>query len=180
MQTYLIFLQLFVKWVKTVLQKCGPYTAKNFKDEIIGGLKAHSHRAKAKEKANTVFGFCRFSFETAKSCIYLFMTDYESPGQGKGRKEGRSGGSRISQTGGANPPCGGVNLLFCPIFIKNCMKMKEFWPRGGCASLAPPLDLPMGRKPQATDPLHPGTNMNLLVGVWTINHLICPIIPSWV
>ena len=49
-----------------------------------------------------------------------------------------SGGSRISQTGGANPQGGGANLLFCPIFPKNCMKMKEFGPRGGGgASLAP-------------------------------------------
>ena len=29
------------------------------------------------------------------------------------------------------------------IFAENCMKMKEFGPRGGRASLAPPLDPPM-------------------------------------
>ena len=26
--------------------------------------------------------------------------------------------------GGANPPGGGANLLFCPILTENCMKMK--------------------------------------------------------
>ena len=42
--------------------------------------------------------------------------------------------------GGANPQGGGANLLFCPIFTENCMKMKEFGPGGGGrASLAPPL-----------------------------------------
>ena len=46
--------------------------------------------------------------------------------------------------GGANPQGGGANLLFCPNFPENCMKMKEFGPRGGGgASLAPPLDPPM-------------------------------------
>ena len=40
--------------------------------------------------------------------------------------------------GCANPQGGGANLLFghnCP---ENCMKMKEFGPRGGRASLVPP------------------------------------------
>ena len=32
--------------------------------------------------------------------------------------------------------------LFCKLFAENCMKMKEFGPKGG-ASLAPPLDPPM-------------------------------------
>ena len=42
-----------------------------------------------------------------------------------------SGGSRISQTGGgANFQGGGANLLFNQIFPENCMKMKEFGPRG--------------------------------------------------
>ena len=40
--------------------------------------------------------------------------------------------------GGANPQGGGASLLFGQHFPKNCMKMKEFGPRGGCASLAPP------------------------------------------
>ena len=40
--------------------------------------------------------------------------------------------------GGANPPGGGTNLLFCPIFTKNCMKMKEFGPRGGARPWRPP------------------------------------------
>ena len=48
--------------------------------------------------------------------------------------------------GGANPQGGGANLLFGQKFPKNCMKMKEFGPRGGWgASLAPPLDPPMTR-----------------------------------
>ena len=50
-----------------------------------------------------------------------------------------SGRSRISQRGGANFQGGDKNLLFGQIFPKNCMKMKEFGPRGGRASLAPPL-----------------------------------------
>ena len=33
--------------------------------------------------------------------------------------------------------------LFCKFFAENCMKMKEFGPPGGRASLAPPLDPPM-------------------------------------
>ena len=34
-------------------------------------------------------------------------------------------------------------LLFLNFFAENCMKMKEFGPPGGHASLAPPLDTPM-------------------------------------
>ena len=46
--------------------------------------------------------------------------------------------------GDANPQGGGANLLFSPKFPENCMKMKEFRPRGGGrASLATPLDPPM-------------------------------------
>ena len=46
--------------------------------------------------------------------------------------------------GGANPQGGGANLLFCPNFPENCMKMKEFGPRGGGARpWRPPLDPPM-------------------------------------
>ena len=42
----------------------------------------------------------------------------------------RSGGSRISQTGGGgtNFQCGDANLLFNQMFPKNCMKMREFGP----------------------------------------------------
>ena len=40
--------------------------------------------------------------------------------------------------GGANPWGACSNLLLCKIFAKNCMKMKEFGPRGGVPS-APPL-----------------------------------------
>ena len=48
--------------------------------------------------------------------------------------------------GGANPQGGGTNLLFGCKFPENCMKMKDFGPRGaGHASLAPPLDPPMGQ-----------------------------------
>ena len=43
--------------------------------------------------------------------------------------------------GGANSP-GGRQHMILPIFPKNCMKSKEFGPRGG-ASLAPPLDPPL-------------------------------------
>ena len=45
-----------------------------------------------------------------------------------------SGGSRISQTGGAD-------LLFGQIFPENRMKMKEIGPRGGRAPLYPPKNL---------------------------------------
>ena len=44
---------------------------------------------------------------------------------------GNNGGSRISQTGGANLQNGGVNILFFQIFPENYMKMKEFGPGGG-------------------------------------------------
>ena len=42
-----------------------------------------------------------------------------------------SGGSRISQIGGANFQGGVANLLFGQIFTENCIKLKEFGPRGG-------------------------------------------------
>ena len=42
--------------------------------------------------------------------------------------------------GGAPTPK--IAIIF-HIFAENCMKMKEFGPPGGRASLAPPLDLPM-------------------------------------
>ena len=48
-----------------------------------------------------------------------------------------SGRSKISHTGAPTPGLG-VNLLFGKIFPENCMKMKEFGPRRGRASLAPP------------------------------------------
>ena len=48
-----------------------------------------------------------------------------------------SGGSRISETGGANFQGGDKNLLFGQFFPENCMKMKEFGPGGGGA--VPPL-----------------------------------------
>ena len=42
------------------------------------------------------------------------------------------------------PRGGCANLLFLPIFPKNCMKLKKFGPRGGGrASLVPHLDPPM-------------------------------------
>ena len=42
--------------------------------------------------------------------------------------------------GGAPTPK--IAIIF-QIFDENCMKMKEFGPPGGRASLAPPLDPPM-------------------------------------
>ena len=39
---------------------------------------------------------------------------------------------------GANFEGGGKNLFVGQIFPENCMKIKEFGPRGGGASLAPP------------------------------------------
>ena len=39
---------------------------------------------------------------------------------------------------GATPKRQFVNLFFYKLFARNCMKMKEFGPRGGCVSLAPP------------------------------------------
>ena len=50
-----------------------------------------------------------------------------------------SGGSRIFLRGAPTPKMG----LFFQLFAENCMKMKEFGPPGGRASLAPPLDPPM-------------------------------------
>ena len=48
--------------------------------------------------------------------------------------------------GGANFQSGGANLLFGQIFTQNCMKMKEFGPRGGGARpWRHPLDPPMPR-----------------------------------
>ena len=44
--------------------------------------------------------------------------------------------------GGANSS-GGRQHTILPNFPKNCMKLKEFGPRGGRASLAPPLDPPL-------------------------------------
>ena len=44
--------------------------------------------------------------------------------------------------GGAPTPK--IAIIF-RIFAENCMKMKEFGPQGGRASLAPPLDPPMVR-----------------------------------
>ena len=41
--------------------------------------------------------------------------------------------------GGTNPQGRGAKLLFSKKIPENCMKMKEFGPRGGCASLAPLL-----------------------------------------
>ena len=41
------------------------------------------------------------------------------------------------RAGGANPQGGAANLLFGQNFPENCLKMKEFGPRG--ASLPPPL-----------------------------------------
>ena len=56
-----------------------------------------------------------------------------------------SGGSRVSQTGGANlKGGGGADLLFGQICPENRMKMKEIGPRGrGRVSLEPSLDPPM-------------------------------------
>ena len=43
---------------------------------------------------------------------------------------------------GGDPPEHLLLQIFCKFFTENCMKMKEFGPGGGCASL-PPLDPPM-------------------------------------
>ena len=50
-----------------------------------------------------------------------------------------SGGSRISPRRGRQLP-GGRQHTILPKFPKNCMKLKEFGPPGGRASLSPPLD----------------------------------------
>ena len=42
--------------------------------------------------------------------------------------------------GGANPQSGCANLLFRKFFAENCMKMKEFGPRGGAHVPGAPLD----------------------------------------
>ena len=54
-----------------------------------------------------------------------------------------SGGSRISPRRGRQLPRGGRQHTIFPYFPKNCMKLKEFGPPGGCASLEPPLDPPL-------------------------------------
>ena len=58
---------------------------------------------------------------------------------------GRGGLSSVADPGFF--PSGGRQLpkllLFFTFLPKNCMKMKEFGPQGGAASLAPPLDPPM-------------------------------------
>ena len=51
---------------------------------------------------------------------------------------------------GAHPQGGGANLLFGQKFSENCMKIKEFVPRGGAPG-TPLLDPPM-----------PGSNVNQL------------------
>ena len=52
----------------------------------------------------------------------------------------------FSQGGGANLPRGSQHTI-SPNFPKNCMKLKEFGPRGGHTSLVPPLDLPLPYAP---------------------------------
>ena len=47
------------------------------------------------------------------------------------------GGGAISLDGGADP-------IYFRDFRKSPMKIKKFWSVGGCASGAPPLDLPLG------------------------------------
>ena len=61
-------------------------------------------------------------------------THLDACAKSKGNQLLHSGGSRISQTGVANPWVWGENLLFGKIFAKNCMKMKEIGPAGGCPS----------------------------------------------
>ena len=47
--------------------------------------------------------------------------------------------------GGGNFQGGDANLLFNQIFPENCMKMKEFGPRGGARVPGAPLDPPLCR-----------------------------------
>ena len=49
----------------------------------------------------------------------------------------------FSEGGAPTPNLG----LFCNFFAENCMKIKEFGPPGGHASLVPPLDPPMLKLP---------------------------------
>ena len=48
-------------------------------------------------------------------------------------------------------PQGGRQHTILPNFSKNCMKLKEFGPPGGCVSLAPPLDPPLTVSKQQYD-----------------------------
>ena len=61
------------------------------------------------------------------------------------------GRSRIFLRWGANSQSGCTNLLFCEFFAKNCMKMKQFGPRGDHVNGAPPwirqCPLPTQKKP---------------------------------
>ena len=50
------------------------------------------------------------------------------------------------------------NAIIFQFFVENCMKMKEFGPGGGRASLAPPLDPPMYTSVHVSD-------MNSKIGV---------------
>ena len=54
-----------------------------------------------------------------------------------------SGGSRIFLRGGTNSKNAGAYLLFCKFLAGNCMKMKEFKPRGRIpvAFLDPPMEM---------------------------------------
>ena len=45
--------------------------------------------------------------------------------------------------GDANSPGGGRQHMILPNVPKNCMKLKEFGPRGGGRPLRPPLDPPL-------------------------------------
>ena len=57
-----------------------------------------------------------------------------------------SGGSRISQRGGANSQDGAPTYYLDKFFPEDCMKMNEIGPREERASLAPVLDPPMVMK----------------------------------
>ena len=50
----------------------------------------------------------------------------------------------LPRGGGANPRGGARQHMILPNFLKKCMKLKEFEPRGGARDMQPPLDPPMG------------------------------------
>ena len=47
------------------------------------------------------------------------------------------------EEGAPTPQGGGRQHMILPKFPKNCMKLKEFGPRGGARPLHPPLDPPL-------------------------------------
>ena len=75
----------------------------------------------------------------------------------------------FSPGGGVNSP-GGANIWFCQIFSKTAWNWKNLGPRGGGASLAPPLDPPLVLFHTQIDQFHPSC-------IITRSHLLRKTVP---